>query len=834
VKAGRARAAVLAASIAAAACGGGPHVAPANRPWAGSGGTRPTAEGRPSLVVVSREGDPLGALAVAVTTDGLAADRGALVGVALAALVEARLAGSGIEATVTGGWDGWRLRALVGSAADAAHVIGATRAALLTPVVAEEPALAAVARKTAALARRPLPDRALIDVARCTGEAYGTGSDAAPIAAELESWRSAAHGLGRVAFAAAGESWLADATTQALASAPPWPRAAPVAALPWPPLDARAVVYDASGEIVPGAARVIVIARTSAPERTVGAAPALGDPNGPLATRLAALDAPGRVRSVVATSHADGGCLAATIDLDERDLGADAPARVATAAALARQETAVDIAEAAAPPDLGLSLATRAADPRDAAERAAWWSLAGHGPAAPGGDVRVTLTVGVAAARDAPGGSMPASAEAIRSEIDRASLAWHAPVVEVRTKVERGQGEAWVLLASTCGTLSETSVDAGIGAAVATAASVQAKAGAGEVGVEPFVAADGVGVLVHGPARSGESSEAHAHRLADVAARAFAADPLPSPPVARARTTLLARSASTDETAIGVLAAAVAPGHPSWVDPTGTTFALSTASDDAVAAKASAIREGPLRVAVLANVDGAQAAAAARAVDRWIARRPGEARGCTGASSSPAPRAGTYAVDLPAAAPPEVLIAVPVAPGDEDAPTDAAWIAAALDGPRGLLARSLGRAGGDSPVAPLARAWSATVLGLPRAPALVIRIEAPDTSLDAAVAQTRALLDRLRQGAIDETDRTRATEALTRAHMMGDVDPRARVIELWRGKAPRATPSLEQMRAFAAAALRDDALVIVAARPPRVDTHGRALTGREARVKSRD
>jgi len=835
-RAGGARAVVLTASVVAAlGCGAGPHAATLpTRPTLGPSGARPTGDGRPSLDVVLREGDGLGALSVAVTTDGIATDRGGLAGIALAALVEARLAARGIEATVTGGWSGWRLRALVGSAADAARVIDGTRAALLAPVIPDEPALSAVARKATALARRPLPDRALVDAARCTGGAYGTGSDAPPTAADLESWRSAAHGLGRIAFAAAGEGWLADAAAQALANAPAWPRAALVVQSPWPAPDTRAVVYDASGEIAPGSARVVVIARTAAPERAVAAAPALGDPRGPLATRLAALEAPAQVRSVVATSHGDGGCLAATVDLDARDLGSDAPARIATAAALARQEIAVDIAEAAPPSDLGRSLAIRAADPRDAAERAAWWSLARRHATGAEDDVHVTIIVGIAAGRESGDTSTSASADAIRSEIDRASLAWHAPVVETRARVERGQGETWVLLASTCGTLSETIGDAGAGAAVATAASALAQAGGGDVSVEPFVAADGIGVLVHGPARAGESSEAYARRLADVAARAFAADPLPSGAIARARTELLAHAAGTDERAIGVLAAAVSQGHPSWVDATGTAFALSRTSDETVSMKATAMREGPLRVAVLANVDAAQAGAAARAVDRWIARRPGEARVCAVPPSTPPSHAGTYAVDLPAGAPSEALVAVPVAPGDEEASTAASWVAAALDGPDGLLGHALSGSGGDAPPAALARRWSAAVLGLPRAPALVVRIEAADPSLDAAVAQTRALLDRVRQGAIDDADRSRVAATLTRLHAMADLDPRTRAIELWRGRTASPGPSLEKMRAFAAAAIRDEALVIVAARPPRADPRGHLYPGRETRTKSRD
>jgi hypothetical protein len=779
--------------------------------------TRSTGSGRPPLSVVVREGDARGALAVAVTTAGIAQERGAIAGVALAALVEARLAGRGVEVTAVGGWDGWRLRALVASPAEAARVVEAVRGALLTPVDPREPALANVTRKAGALARRPLPDPALVDVARCTGEAYAAGDPASAgdvSAADLEAWRAAAHGLGRVAIATAGDAALADATAVTLERAPSWPGAAPVPSSTWPSPQAPPQVYAAGGEVPPGAARIVVTARTAGPERAVASAAALGDPAGPLASRLAALDAPARVRSVTAAAHVDGGCVAATIDLASRDLKTDAAARIATAAVLARQEVGVEIADGAAPSDLGDAITRRAADPRDAAERAAWWSLAGRRADATDDDPVMAIAVGVAAKRDAPAdASAPAGgADAIRAAIERAAAAWRAPVIETRTRVERGQGEAWVLLASPCGTASESTGNAGIGAAVALAAAAQASEIADDARVEPFVDPSGIGLLVHGPARPGESPQAHARRLADIAARAFAADEIAPVHATAARTTLIAGATESGARALGGLAAAVAPGHPSWVAPEGTLFGLSSLSDDAIAARAASLRGGPLRLAVMANVDAAQADAAARAVDRWIARRPGEARSCPAAGAPMAPREGTYAVDVAPGAPSEVLLGAPL-PADGSARAPAAWIAAALDGSDGLLARALG---GSPSAPPLARAWDASVLGAPHASALVVRIAGADPSVDAAVAQVRALLDRLRQGALREEDRAHAAAALGKDRLAASLDPRARVIDLWRGEgSAAAAPSLDDLKAFAAAALRDEHLVIVAARPPR-------------------
>jgi hypothetical protein len=788
--------------------------------------TRETA-GRPPLAVVAREGDARGAIAAAVTMEGIAPERGAVPAVALAALVEARLLARGVDVTAVGGWGGWRLRALVASAADSAQVVAAMREAMLAPVTGGEAALAAVALKVAALGRRPLPDRALFDVAQCTGEAFGTGSDPVPETGELEGWRRAALGLGRVAFASAGDEELADATANALTHGPAWPAATALRSAATAD-DARAtatraaataaVIYEASGEIPPGAARIVVTAWTATPEQAVAAAPGLGDPRGPLASRLSALDAPARVHAVVATAHSDGGCIAATLDMAARDLTSDAAARVATAAALARQELTVELADTTAPPDLGRDLATRAADPREAAERAAWWTLAGRRAA--GDDaLRTTLTVGMATPRDAsPPGAAPA-ADLLRSEIDRATIAWHAPAVETKTRVERGQGEVWILVASTCGALAEGSGDAGAGAAVALAAASQAQAEAGDARVEPFVTADGVGVFAHGPARAGESPRAHARRLADGAARAFAADPLEPARILQARTALLVRAGQVESRALGVLGGALAPGHPSWIAPFGTAFSLASASEEAIALRSSALRAGPLRVAVLASTDAAQAEAAAGAVDRWVARRPGATRSCPPLAALPTPRPGTYAVELPAGALSEALLALPLAPSDDGARAAATWMAEALDGPEGLLAHALGAGPGDAPESALARAWSAAVVGAPRSPALVVRLTALDPTLDAAVAQTRALFDRLRQGALREGDRSRAAASLTRSALAASLDPRARVIELWRGEmassgVSSAAPSLDALRVFAASSLRDEALVIVAARPP--------------------
>ena len=330
-----------------------------------------------------------------------------------------------------------------------------------------------------------------------------------------------------------------------------------------------------------------------------------------------------------------------------------------------------------------------------------------------------------------------------------------------------------------------------------------------------------------------------------LAARAFTADPLDPERIIEARTALLVRAGTVEARALGALGGALAPGHPSLVEPLGTVFGLASASEDAIVLRSSALRAGPLRVAVLANADAAQAEAAVRAVDRWVARRPGETRTCPPLTAPVTPRPGTYAVDIPAGALSEALLALPLPPSDDGARAAAVWTAAALDGPDGLLAHALGGGPGDAPESSLARGWSAALLGAPRSPALVVRLTAPDGSLDAAVAQTRALLDRLRQGALKEADRSRAALSLGRAAFAASLDPRSRIVELWRSEpgalpgvrtpsagpgesAPSPAPSLEALRAFAASSLLDEGLIIVAARPPRLDPSGHSFSAHPA------
>jgi hypothetical protein len=783
-------------------------------------------EGRPPVALLVREGDPKAALGLAVLTAGVDPAHGAEVAVALAAVVDARLGAAGVrDYRVVPGGEGFRVRALLPgdrtetSAERAQEITAALRAALLTPLAAEGPEMGEVERKLAALARRPLPDPVLRVAVECTGEPFGAGhpSSEPPITFKtVEAWRVASHGLGRVALAAVGTSDEVEAIATAAVGMPRWPSAAPVAASIPPPAD-DIQVYDATPDVPAGAARISIVVQTADSARAALVADALGDPRGSLEAHLSTLEPLARVRSVTATAHVGWGCVEITLDLPSPDGIADPPVNVAAATDLAREEALADLAGGVSSGSVAREVANRAGDPRDAAERLAYWTVVAAAPAPSSqGPFASFTTVGLSAMGSGPS-SLAELGSALRAELDRAASSRREPAGDLRVRVERGQSELWVLLASPCGTEPETEADAGSGALAAMALADRARRGAEGSGAvaEEWVTTDGLGLIVHAPATAVESGADLAHRVAELAARSFGAPLSESQDLAAVRTILLAHpDGGVMQRSFSILADAIAPGHPSWLLPLGTTESLERSSDEAVRARLNALRAGPLRIAVLANHDRLQAEVVLQTVGGWLPRRTGRPPACPGSATPTPPRPGTYAVETPGASSVDAWLAFALPPGEPVARGAATLIAGALTARGGLLEHALGVG--------LARSWGAKVLGSARAPALVVRISSAQGSLDAAVAEMRVLFDRLRQEGLTRSDRALALAEIADARLELTLDPKARLVALWRGEESAAdansTPSVEEVRAFAARTLRDEALIIVASRPPRSAT----------------
>jgi hypothetical protein len=344
------------------------------------------------------------------------------------------------------------------------------------------------------------------------------------------------------------------------------------------------------------------------------------------------------------------------------------------------------------------------------------------------------------------------------------------------------------------------------------------------VTLEPWVSPEGVGVVAHAARAPGESTAALTARVAEEAARVVMAAPFSPGALATARAVLLNRSAdgvSGAGRAMSALAGALVPGHPSWLAPFGAWEELANAGVDAASMRWSTLMSGPLRLAVLANESEEQTDWAARTVDRWLVRSLDGGRTCAPVEPPGVAKSGTLQVTLPSSPSSplwQALLGFPVPPHGTTEGALGELTLAGLSGPDGWLGRA-------TAATSLAATAQARLVGGARAAALVIDVRAPEATLDAAVAQIRALLQRLRQGAIGPTDLERSQALRERWELEASLDPRRRLINLWRDPRAGATvsppaaalapPSLEGWRAWVANTLSDEKLVVVIAKPKR-------------------
>jgi hypothetical protein len=806
-----ARTALVGAALAA--CGGedvGPRLpsgqdAAAAVPLA-SGRIEVRAGGeRPRLTLVTRDGDPYPALAVVAANDA-----GAVASAALAGLVEARLTAAGFSVEARVDRNAFRL-AWAAAPERMASFLAALSSAFARPVAAGAPELAAVGKRLASLRQAALDAPEAVPIAACTGRLGVLASEPVPDAAsargaaEVEAMRRAWLHTGAVSLAGVGPASFTRGVDLTWAASAGWARgAAPVDAAP---------VADSSGVHVSASlqrrtARISAAVRVGDGRAAVAAAERLGAADSPLAARLGTLGASWKLREVVGTARPRGGCVAVTIEGGQLPASPGLEQDAARAAAMIRHEMRVELA-AGAEPTVAARQILGAAEPGEAAARAAWWSLAGSAPAAE--RWATTLAVGPSAElgpRGSPEENAVTAAMTPRfvAELSRA-LAGGGAATEKRIVLEQGQGAVWMLLASPCGVGDEGADDAGM-TALAAAAAVRSRRGKErDVQLEPWVSADGIGVLAYAAPRDGrETPDALARRVGDALGRAVSAPGIDVEALATARAatlTHLESSLGRQGIAGDALAAALSPAHPSAFDPFGSWARVAGGGMEALRLRWQALAAGPLRLAVLANAGQAQGAAAGAAVDRWLSpRRPGAT--CP-ADDSPAPRGGRQEVRLPPDTPlAQALFAAPLPPG---ASSELAELtAAALDGERGLLASAL--------PASLGATATARLRGGGRRRALVIDVRAPAESLAATQTELRALLGRLPQVSSD-ADIARASAALGARTTRARSHPRQRLVDAWRGAPRRATvrPTLAAWRAFLAETLRDDALVVIEAKP---------------------
>jgi hypothetical protein len=678
--------------------------------------------------------------------------------------------------------NGFVFRAKVHSGPESVRYLEAARAALATPLSDDD-----FVRTRDALRQAPplrtWASAAEAAVADCIGE-LGTRAPSAPTKALVEGWRASVFSSQNVSFAAVGSRAILDVTENTIRGWPAWPKAKNIDD-PWPPADVFGLTRTGDG------ARTLSVAlRIADAARALEAAKTLGKSDSALVRHAASLETTWTVERVAGTVRARGACLR----IDLRPEGpAPPPGVAADVAAMVLDEATRALREAPGLPGSLDSGVLESFDPRDAAAVAAWRALGGR--LSPGA-ARSFVSYGSNATSE-PGGDA-----AFAKALETGTAARQKSTLDAKRSLETGQGETWILLGSPCATLTESADDAGASALLVRSIAL-AHAESEGVHVEPWISANGVGLLAHGSRASPDEPPARqAERVANALGRALSGSRVDVTAAAAARAELEVdlnpQVQPLWSTALGVLA----PRRVSALDPRGTWQSVTSIPIHSVEFRRLAFIRGPLRLAVLAN--GAAADANVElGLERWL--KP-ERRGQSRCPASPplVASTGEYIVDTQGASQgSRALVAVPIAPAaNEGLPVEAEWTLHLLNRRSGWLDRSVRLPG-------VAVAAEALLVGGTNGGALIVQVSAPEGRTREAVAQVRALFGRLADGAVSAEDVQLARSDAADEQAAAATDPRHRIISLWLGRGPVAPPDLASLRRFQHQTLAPERHVVV-------------------------
>ena len=748
-------------------------------------------DARPDVTLVARHGDPVGAVSVAFATDN-----GPLAAITIATLLEARVGSelrSGIEvrANPTGGY----VSAFAPTSEVAGGFVRAVDHALAQPVTGQDSWLHPLANHAAALLSRLDTGGLGGRSTDCSGffeEAHSPQNlprlDSTQGIALLNTWRVEARTRVNLAFGALGGPEILDAVEAAVEQLQPWP-VGNSRTSPWP----RDDVFNSAGA-AGSPPHLTVELRVPSATAALEAAHLLESPNARLIAQLAAIGQGWKLDIVAGQSALSGGCLLVELSPSAvADAATDPPpSEVARAARLAVDELRRTTRSIN---DSSWSLAEsilRSTDPRLAAASAAWRSLGSDSDQPP----RHAVTW---YHRD----SREESARELRARFDQIAEQWHQQSIDITIGQEPGQGELWVLLASPCGTSSEHELDAGI-SGLALNAIVHATPSAEGVALEPWVAADGLGLVAHAPRRrDGETLDALAVRVGDALGRALIGQQQATA-FAAARDSTLTRFRAEGNPGLWASIEALSPSHPSWLLPVGSLAILSTADSREAQARLRTILSGPLRIAVLANGERSQAEHIRNNLREWLRPLRSGPRACPAVPAAKKPNFGLTRIKT-ADTTTEITAHVSVQLPTYDAPlaSEARWTTWLLNRRGGWLDRAL-------VTTKLAASADASVYGGPNAAAIVVEIRALPESIHTAVMQVRALFGRLSAGALSRTDFAAAKRHFSQVELIRSLDPRYRLVALWRGQAGLPTvPRLEELRRYHKQVFSTDRVVVV-------------------------
>jgi len=734
----------------------------------GSPVERREVDDHPPINLVVRLGDPEPAIAFAS-----AHDLGSVASTALSALILSRLHAHGIDGVVSAPTnEGIELAVLAADARAARAFIEQVTRALATPIAEKDEALPQIQQHLAALRSRGFAGRAEATVATCSGELGQLVGAPQPDVrtpagrAELEKYRRAAFAARSSAFAALGPNEFVNAAAEALERVAAWPEGDP-AEDPWPAAD----VVDT--DAVDGRRHLSVALRVANAEAALSAVRTLSASDAALSSRLRTFLPGYQVQTVAFRARPRGACLRVDLALPDGDPGPSLSEATQATRLVTEEMRAAQAVEA---PILDDSIVLPS-DPRKAAARAAWRALTGRKDA---GSERRFVALSLHPA-ERPGFERFASA---LSEFERRPV--RAPL-ETRLGSEPGQGELWLLLGSPCGTLGESNDDAGQSALALTLA---ARAASSEVALEPWLTPDAMGLLAHAPRNPHETPSEQAERVASALSRAISEPSRAGDALALAQGQLFAAVGGSPRPGYARLLDALAPDHLAWLEPRGTWASLAQANRDSLVARTRDLLRGPLRVAVLANHDDAQAAAAAHTIERWFAPFRDDPRRCQTTPERGA-RSGELSVSVPESSNAEsAYLGLPF-PSRLKFDREAEAVASFLSSPAGPLARALG-------AEHLNAAARVSAIGGGRAAALVVEIHATDDDERRATLEVRRALDRWLASEPSNDELATLQRSAAERALSESLDPRRRIVDLWRGAPPWPPLSRSSVRAFQA------------------------------------
>ena len=743
---------------------------------------------RPRVARLTRDGDPAGAIAIAVATPPT--QRRAPVGNrALALLFAGRMARLGLPVSARDDGAGFRLSRSASTPSDAEQVVRALAQIVAAPATEAEAAIVSASLAALPLMRLPSDLMALAD---CSGDpGIGPTEPMPSVTGEaLEGWRQGALEKAGVAVGVVGNSTFTDAATRALESGPSWPLRSTERST-GPLVSVHAATIGAMAFTAP--AELDVAWTMPDPRRALQLAVELENPRSALAAKLAVRAAGWTIAGVRVTARPDGGCLRIRFDgagIARKELAASAAAVLAIAETdiAAGNQESLDhalVAERIAASETALA----------AAERAAWWALAANAA-----DVRLTASsvLSIAARRDDVDGTLTEFDAAYQSEL--IANASHGPnlaprklAATARVAVEFGQRESWMLLAHDCADAHETDWDAGHRALAALTASELPALN--DVTIEPWVGPDGVGLMAHAARRAGETGPDLGRRLGSALGAALTSVPFAERRFARAHAKLLTQLSTPDRALTEALAVRVAPNQPSAHAPFGLLDRQVAVSRDEVEDRWRAMLDEPWRVAMLASIDAAEASSAAGALERWFAGPP-QAR-CPTARKAAPPLAGEHRIAVRGNAS-RALVAIVA-----DNPNE--WNRVEL------LAAALARK-----TAPTERGYppwyEASWQGGRRVPTLVLRLDVQQKNGASEVGTVQQSIADLRSWCVEPRHLDSASEAAESTRLAHDASPRGRIETLWLGgHGPLATA--EQLRSFCRSHILPARIVTTLAEP---------------------